>query len=163
MKIDNNEEALDFINRLLEQLHQADYTNHGSKIEVVYVAPGGQHVETQINLGAYHHPQASPQPSPKGKGDERELLPEALRTKDAMVLWKKAQDAGYVDANYQPLISRTQAALLADAMAERLGIKEKWKVFEGFWNRKNMYKDVYDALNQKQSLAFQDKLKVVLR
>ena len=53
---DNSEElsadALEFINRLLERLHQADFTNHGSKIEFVYVASGGQHVETQINIGA---------------------------------------------------------------------------------------------------------------
>ncbi|MCR4959282.1 MAG: hypothetical protein K6B13_11885 [Prevotella sp.] len=79
-----------------------------------------------------------------------------------MLLWQKAQQAGYVDEHYQPLLSRTQAALLADAMAERLGIKEKWKVFESFWHRKNMYKDYYDALNQKQSLVFQDSMKVVL-
>ena len=68
-----------------------------------------------------------------------------------------------MDDKYQPLISRTQAALLADAMAKRLGIKEKWKVFGELWKRKNMYKDFYYALNQKQSLAFQDKLKAVLR
>ena len=46
MNFDNNEEALGFINRLLDRLQQADFTNHGSKIEVVYVASGGQHVET---------------------------------------------------------------------------------------------------------------------
>jgi len=80
-----------------------------------------------------------------------------------MLLWQKAQQAGYVDEHYQPLLSRTQAALLADAMAERLGIKEKWKAFEGLWHRKNMYKDLYCALNQKQSLVFQDKLKAILR
>ena len=78
------------------------------------------------------------------------------------MLWKKAQAAGYVNANYQPLISRTQAALLADTMAERLGIKEKWKVFEELWNRKNMYNDYYKALEQQQSLAFQDTLKRVI-
>ena len=163
MKQMNDDEAIGLLNRLLERLHQADLKNFGSHLQIVYVASGGQHVETQINLGAYHHPQASPQPSPKGKGDERELLPERLRTKDAMVLWKKAQDAGYVDANYQPLISRTQAALLADAMAERLGIKEKWKVFEGLWNRKNMYRDYYKALNLQRSLAFQDEIKKLFR
>jgi hypothetical protein len=55
-------EALEFINRLLERLHQADYINQGSKIEVVYVASGGQHVETQyISL--------NPNPSPKGEGN----------------------------------------------------------------------------------------------
>ena len=162
MKQMNDDEAIGLMNRLLERLHQADLKNFGSHLQIVYVASGGQHVETQINLGAYHHPQASPQPSPKGKGDERELLPERLRTKDAMVLWKKAQDARYVDANYQPLISRTQAALLADAMAERLGIKEKWKVFEGLWNRKYMRSDYNLALTRKRTLDFQDELKQLI-
>lgn len=82
-----------------------------------------------------------------------------LRTPEAMALWKKAQSEGYVDANNQPLISRTQAALLADAIAKRLGIKDKWKVFEVLWNRKNMYKDYYQSLGQQQSLSFQDRLK----
>ena len=76
-----------------------------------------------------------------------------------MALWEKAQAAGWIDANYQPLISRTQAALLADAMAERLGIREKWKVFETLWNRKNMRSDYTRAMNQLQSLDFQDELK----
>ena len=76
-----------------------------------------------------------------------------------MVLWQKAQDAGYVDEHYQPLLSRTQAALLADAMAERLGIKEKWKVFESLWQRKYMRSDYNLALSQQQSDEFQDELK----
>ena len=148
----DEEENLEFINRLLERLHQADYINHGSKIEIVYVASGGQHVETQIKIGAHPNP-------PKGKGNGTENLPEALCTEEAMVLWEKAQTAGYVDDNYQPLISRTQSALLADAMAERLGIKGKWKVFEALWNRKYMRSDYNLALTQQQSLDFQDELK----
>ena len=161
MNFDNNEEALEFINRLLERLHQAGFTNHGSKIELVYVASGGQHVETQINI------ETLPQPLPIGRrGDttkgERNL-PEALSTEEAMALWEKVKKAGYVDDNFQPLISRTQSALLADAMAERLGIREKWKVFEALWNRKNMYRDYYKALNLQQSLTFQDKIKRLFR
>ena len=49
-------EVLKMLNELLEQMHQTDFTNHGSKIEVVYVASGGQHVETQINVGAHPNP-----------------------------------------------------------------------------------------------------------
>ena len=151
-------DVLKKVNELLEQVHQKDKDHQGSTV-IIY-APGSQ----QIILGTHpQHPAASPQPSPNGKGDEGEMLPEALRTEDAMVLWEKAQQAGYVDEHYQPLLSRTQAALLADAMAERLGIKEKWKGFEGLWNRKNMYKDYYNALNQKKSLTFQDALKLLLR
>ena len=81
---------------------------------------------------------------------------------DLETLWEKVQAAGWIDDNYQPLISRTQAALLADMMAERIGIREKWKVFETLWGRKNVYHDYYQALSQRQSLAFQDKLKSIL-
>ena len=75
---------------------------------------------------------------------------------------KKAQKAGFVDEHYQPLISRTQAAVLAHAMAQILGIKNKWKVFETLWKRKGMYRDYYQALDQKQSLVFQNKIKELL-
>ena len=105
-------------------------------------------------------PKQKTHPSPPCLG--REELPEVLRSEAAMALWKKAHDAGYVDDNFQPLISRTQAALLADAMAMRLGIRNKWKVFETFWNRAKMYKDYYQAVDQKQFLPFQDKLKQIL-
>jgi hypothetical protein len=64
-----------------------------------------------------------------------------------------------VDEHFQPLLSRTLAALLADSMAARLGIKEKWKVFEGFWHRKYMRSDYNLALTRKRSLDFQDELK----
>ena len=48
----NDDEAIGFINRLLERLHQADMTNFGSHLQIVYVASGAQHVENQINYGA---------------------------------------------------------------------------------------------------------------
>ena len=106
-----------------------------------------------------------PTPSPTGEGERPwgGELPDVLDTDKAMELWRKAQRAGYVDEHFQPLISRTQAALLADAMAERLGIKEKWKVFEGLWHRNNMYNDYYRAMNQLQSLTFQDELKQLFK
>ena len=128
----------------------------GSIVFNIY-KPGSQHidrVENQYIYGKTH-------PVPPCLG--REELPEVLSTEAATALWKKAQAAGYVDADYQPLISRTQSALLADAIAGRLGIKEKWKVFEALWNRKNMYRDYYKALSLQQSLTFQDKIKKLFR
>ena len=163
-----DDEALGFMERLLERLRQADLTNFGSHIEVVYVAPGAQHVDTQINMGKEPHPLLQPEGrsvarNPKGKGadsaEASKSLPDELATDDAMALWQKAQQAGYVNEHYQPLLSRTQAALLADAMAERLGIKEKWKVFETLWHRRNMHKDYYLAFGQQQTSDFQDELK----
>jgi len=125
-------------------------------------------VEEQFALFALDHTLAmihrdmGPTPDPSQRGGEEEAainLPQALATDKAMALWKKAQTAGWVDANYQPTISRTQAALLADAMAERLGIREKWKTFETLWNRKNMYRDYYQALDQRKTLYFQEEIK----
>ena len=150
-------EVLKMLNELLEQQHRTGHPNNGSKIEIVYVASGAQHVENQINIG-----KTLPSPPCVGREKEASNLPEALSTEAAMALWKKAQAAGWVDANYQPLISRTQAALLADAMAERLSIKEKWKTFETLWNRKNMYRDYYQAQDQRKTLFFQDEIKKVL-
>ena len=53
-------EVLKMLNDLLERMQQYGHTNQGSKIELVYVASGGQHVETQINLGTHPNP-------PKGR------------------------------------------------------------------------------------------------
>ena len=155
--MNSNEEALGLFNRLLEQFHQAGI----SKIDnLVFVAPGAQyvnHIDTQI-FG-----ERQQQDTPPAAPVKDTPLPPELSTPKAMALWQKAQAKGYVDANYQPLISRTQAALLADAMVERLGIRKKWKVFETLWNRKNMYRDYYKALNLHQSLTFQDKIKRLFR
>ncbi len=144
------------MNELLEQLHRKDKDHQGSPVFIY--APGSQYVDTQINVKA-----SPPTPLQRARGVDRSVdeksLPEVLATDEAMALWRKAQRAGYVDEHFQPLLSRTQAALLADAMAERLGIKEKWKVFEGLWNRKYMRSDYNLALSQQQSYEFQDELK----
>jgi len=148
----NEDEVLDFMNRLLERLQQAGGNQNGSQnIQFVYVAPGAQHVGTVQNQ--YFHP--APSPAPERGGE----MPEVLATDKAMALWRKAQRAGYVDEHYQPLLSRTQAALLAHYMAKKLEIKDKWKTFEVLWDRRNMYRDYYDAMNQDQTYLFLDKLK----
>ena len=46
-------EVLQKVNELLEQLHWTDHTNQGSKIEFVYVASGGQHVDTIQTQNVY--------------------------------------------------------------------------------------------------------------
>ena len=160
----NDDEIVGLLNRLLEMLHQADGNNKGSIVLNVYSSGSlhVDHVDTQNFYG-----DACPKPQiEKEKEKENEdtpTLPAALCTEQAMVLWRKAQAAGWIDDNYQPLLSRTQAALLADAMAERLDIKEKWKVFETFWHRKYMRSDYNLALTQQQTYEFQDELKQLFR
>ena len=156
--------VLKMLNELLEQQHRKDKNHQGSTVFIY--APGSQYVDKQFNIGAYPGPPKgrekgtlSPERTGEGERPRGGELPDVLVTDEAMALWKKTQAAGWIDANYQPLISRTQAALLADAMAERLGIKEKWKVFGDLWKRNNMRGDYTRAMNQRQSLSFQDKLK----
>ena len=158
----NDEDFLNFFNHLLEWLHQTDLTHFGSQIQLVYVASGAQHIEkieTQYFSEAHSavlHPALACGHHAPDRGGE---LPDVLSTPEAMALWQKVQQAGYVDAHYQPLLSRTQAALLAHYMAKKLEIKDKWKTFEMLWNRRNMYRDYYDAMNQDQTYLFLDKLK----
>ncbi len=150
-------DVLKKVNELLERVHRKDKHHQGSPVFIY--APGSQYVDTQINIGEKTHPV----PPCVGRGKGAGELPDELATDEAMALWRKAQQAGYVNEYYQPLLSRTQAALLADAMAERLGIKEKWKVFEDLWHRKYMRSDYNLALTRKRTLDFQDELKQLFR
>ena len=158
----NDDEIVGLLNRLLEMLHQTDGNNQGGIVFNVY-SSGSLHVDHVDTQNFYGDACPKPQKEKEKGKEDTPTLPPSLCTEQAMMLWRKAQRAGYVDEHYQPLLSRTQAALLADAMAVRLGIKEKWKVFEGLWNRKNMYRDYYKALNLQQSLAFQDEIKKLFR
>ena len=159
----NDDEIVGLLNRLLEMLHQADGNNQGSIVFNVYSSGSlhVDHVDTQNFYGdACPKPQKEKEKE-KGKEDTP-TLPAALCTEQAMALWRKAQAAGWIDDNYQPLLSRTQAALLANYMADKLGINDKWKIFEAFWNRKYMSSDYNLALNQQQSLDFQEELKKIM-
>ena len=62
----------------------------------------------------------------------------------------------------QPLLSRSDAALLAGRIAEILNI-EGWKPFEQLWNRKNMRQDYCKAMGKKEASELLDALKKKLR
>ena len=158
MNIDKNDDLVDQINRLLEWLHQSDGQHIGSHITLIKVEKGAQYVN-HIGSQVFNTDKSVVSAKDHSPTIEPPELPEPLATPEAMALWQKAQLAGYVNEHFQPLLSRTLAALLADAMAERLGIKEKWKVFEGLWHRKYMRSDYSLALTRRQSLDFQDELK----
>ena len=160
----NDKDLIDMLNRLLEELHQTDGQHIGSHITLIKVEKGAQyvnHVGSQVfntdksDVSAKDH-------SPTLESPEPPELPAPLATPEAMVLWQKVQQADYVNEQFQPLLSRPLSAILAFEMAKRLGIKDKWKIFEKLWNRRNMYRDYYTSLNQNQSLEFREKLKAVL-
>ena len=86
-------------------------------------------------------------------------VPEVLADSE---LWQKVMQAGLVDGDGQPTVSRPEAAMIADMLAERLGIANKWKFFEQLWHRNNMRGDYNTALDQRKTLKFQERLKTVL-
>ena len=86
-------------------------------------------------------------------------LPEVLATSN---LWERLKNADLVDDYNQPNVSRPEAALMADMLSEVLGIANKWKLFEKLWHRNNMRNDFNKALEQRKSLDFQEKLKMLL-
>lgn len=145
------------LNRLLEQLHQKGGNLFGSQITLIKVEKGAQYVS---HIGSQVFGIDKPDVPTKDRSPSMEL-PEPLATPEAMALWRKAQQAGYVNEHFLPLLSRTQAAMLAYEMTKLLGIRHKWRIFEAFWNRKNMRGDYNDALNQRQTLAFQDSIKAL--
>ena len=59
MNFDNDEEALDFINRLLERLHRADYKPLGGNMTIVIVEPGAQHVDSIQSQNIYTYKRQS--------------------------------------------------------------------------------------------------------
>ena len=69
-----------------------------------------------------------------GEQDEVLELPEVLCTTDAQALHTKLEQAGMVDADWQPLgLSNAEKGTLVDYIADKLHIKSKWKLFGMLW------------------------------
>ena len=158
MDKNTNDDLIDQINRLLEWLHQSDGQHIGSHITLIKVEKGAQYVN-QVGTQVFNTDKSDVSAKDHSPTIEPPELPEPLATPEAMVLWQKAQQAGYVNEHFQPLLSRTLSAILAFEMAKRLDIRNKWKLFGALWNRQNMRGDYNDALNQRQTLDFLDSLK----
>ena len=131
----------------------------------IFNAPIGQHIDhvDTVNLqmdgdGQFHFGMVE-RVNENQNQNENENLPEVLANSE---LWERVKDEGLVDENNMPTTSRPEAALLAYMLAEKLGIGNKWKLFEKLWNRKNMRNDYNTALEQRKSLKFQEKLKNIL-
>lgn len=92
------------------------------------------------------------------------VLPAKLFTGKAMLMWQRLQQAGLIDDHYQPVnLSRTDLAILAFDISTFLGLREKWKIFERLWGKKNLRSDYNSALFQPKSMDFRDRLKLILK
>ena len=79
------------------------------------------------------------QPQPSNSGLTENLA--ELLTAEAQVLWQRLRDVGFIKADGYALaegVSANQAAYIATAMAEKLQIKKKWKLFQQLWGIPNL-------------------------
>ncbi len=128
-------DVLKLVKELLEQLRRADKDRQGSKIEFVYVASGGQHVETQIKIEAHPGP-PKPHPltpSPTGEGERPRggKLPEVLATDEAMALWREDRSGEQSQAQTQSQEERIRQSI-ALLMEERYGEEQLFNL-QGHW------------------------------
>lgn len=99
------------------------------------------------------------QPQEQPKPAEHAVLPPELSSDKAMKLWEILQGADLIDSNYQPLVSRPLAALIAGTFFTVLDMEVQWALFENLWHRKNMRNDHSKAMNgKKKHKDFLDKL-----
>ena len=143
----------------MEENHEKSVVNHyeaGSNCQVfngditgcVFAMPGATVTQQPVMTAPHKRP---PQE-----------LPEQYEALTTSAPWQRAQEAGLIGADGQPTVSRPEAALLANVLAAKLHIANKWKFFEVLWLRNNMRGDYNTALNQMKSLEFQERLKNIL-
>ena len=89
-------------------------------------------------------------------------FPSELTTEEACLIKDNLVEAGMIDENWQLISSsNSQAAIIAKTIADQLEINDVWQVFGRLWNKKpEVLRSAFNkALEQRKTLAFQDKLK----
>ena len=134
-------ERLEKKNRELEQQHEEDdarmLSGFGAPVVEVYEPgrPVARYITNISNVNT-NSPQVTEKSVP---------LQDILATKQAIQYWEQLKSKNFVDGHYMLLkdTTRQQAAYIADAFSEKLGIKAKWKTFQEFWNIKNLAQEIY--------------------
>lgn len=81
-------------------------------------------------------------------------FPKELNHYAIRVLFQKLEEAQIVDKDYRPInMTKTQMALLADAICAIFSIRNKWQVFEPFWGQKDMKQTLAQALRNDTQMS----------
>ena len=145
------------------------FINHGTVVEIESVQTMNLHIDKgQVSFGEHglqefiaSHTAATEEEDTDATAE----LPDALCTPQAEALLAKLCDAGVLDAHWQPVgLTNTERGLLAKILSDELGIDTPWKVFGDCWqmNSGTLRTAYNQALNQRKSLHFQDRLKAVM-
>ena len=144
------------------------FINHGTVVEIESVQTMNLHIDKgQVCFGEHGLQEviASQAGEKEEDTDVTSELPEVLCTPQAEALLAKLCDAGVLDAHWQPVgLTNTERGLLAKILSDELGIDTPWKVFGDCWqvNSGTLRTAYNQALNQRKSLNFQDRLKAVM-
>ena len=128
---------------------------HGNQNVYLSVDKDGE-VKTHIDEWQLKQPAPAPSES---------ALPEVLLTPEAKSLHAKLCQAGLLDGQWQPIgLSNAEKGTLIEYIADELDIRAKWKFFGDCWqvNSGTLRTAYNQALNQRKSLNFQDRLKAVM-
>ena len=144
------------------------FINHGTVVEIESVQTMNLHIDKgQVCFGENGLQEVirSAADSPQSDTDTTAVLPDVLCTPQAEALLAKLCDAGMLDTRWQPVgLTNTERGLLAKILSDELGIDTPWKVFGDCWqvNSGTLRTAYNQALNQRKSLHFQDRLKAVM-
>ena len=142
------------------------FINHGTVVEIESVQTMNLHIDKgQVCFGENGLQEVIAAHTAEEDTDETAVLPDVLCTPQAEALLAKLCDAGMLDAHWQPVgLTNTERGLLAKILSDELGIDTPWKVFGDCWqvNSGTLRTAYNQALNQRKSLNFQDRLKAVM-
>ena len=95
-----------------------------------------------------------------------QTVPEAFATAEARSLIEKLINGALLDEHWQPVnLSNAEKGILAQYLSGELNIKNQWRDFAVLWGMKpeTLRTAFNKALDKTKSLAFQDRLKGLLR
>ena len=143
------------------------FINHGTVVEIESVQTMNLHIDKgQVCFGENGLQEViAAHTAEEEDTDGTAVLPDVLCTPQAEALLAKLCDAGMLDAHWQPVgLTNTERGLLAKILSDELGIDTPWKVFGDCWqvNSGTLRTAYNQALNQRKSLHFQDRLKAVM-
>lgn len=83
---------------------------------------------------------------------DKKKIPDELNTADAQKWFQVAIDSGLLNSDYSAtdkVSTKSQKALLAEILSEKIGLKYKWKPFETLWDVKGLSKQRYKSREEK--------------
>jgi hypothetical protein len=141
------------------------FINHGTVVEIESVQTMNLHIDKgQVCFGEHGLQEVIASQTAEEDLDAPEELPDALCTPQAEALLAKLCDAGMLDARWQPVgLSFSEKGTLIDYIAEKLGIRSKWKLFGTLWNddAETLRTSKARGLEQESTWSFRSRLEAL--